>query len=66
MARDFQVSAKTMLKRVARFRAEGSVGLDDRSSRPHRIAGTGYGALFDCFNGNSAAGPVSGVAEYRN
>src|SRR2546421_1176988 len=38
VAWDFQVSTKTISKWVARFRAEGSVGLDDRSSRPHRIA----------------------------
>jgi transposase len=37
VARDFQVSTKTIFKWVARFRAEGSVGLDDRTSRPHRI-----------------------------
>jgi hypothetical protein len=34
----FQVSTKTIFKWVARFRAEGSVGLGDRTSRPHRIA----------------------------
>jgi transposase len=38
VARNFQVSTKTIFKWVARFRAEGSVGLDDRTSRPHRIA----------------------------
>lgn len=38
VARDFQVSTKTVFKWITRFRAEGSVGLDDRSSRPHRIA----------------------------
>ena len=38
VARDFRVSSKTVFKWIARFRAEGSVGLDDRSSRPHRIA----------------------------
>jgi transposase len=38
VARDFRVSNKTVFKWLARFRAEGSVGLDDRSSRPHRIA----------------------------
>jgi transposase len=38
VARDFRVSTKTVLKWVARFRAEGQGGLDDRSSRPHRIA----------------------------
>jgi transposase len=38
VARDFRVSTKTVFKWIARFRAEGSVGLDDRSSRPHRIA----------------------------
>jgi transposase len=37
VARDFQVSTKTIFKWVARFRAEGSIGLDDRTSRPHRI-----------------------------
>jgi transposase len=38
VARDFRVSAKTVHKWVARFRAAGSTGLEDRSSRPHRIA----------------------------
>jgi hypothetical protein len=38
VARDFRVSTKTVFKWITRFRAEGSVGLDDRSSRPHRIA----------------------------
>jgi transposase len=38
VARDFQVSARTVFKWVARFRADGAAGLDDRSSRPHRIA----------------------------
>jgi transposase len=38
VARDFLVSSKTVFKWVARFRAEGTIGLDDRSSRPHRIA----------------------------
>jgi transposase len=37
VGRDFRVSTKTVFKWLARFRAEGSVGLDDRSSRPHRI-----------------------------
>ena len=32
----FQVDAKTVRKWVARFRAEGGEGLQDRSSRPHR------------------------------
>jgi transposase len=38
VARDFQVSPKTVLKWIARFRAQGRAGLDDRSSRPHHIA----------------------------
>jgi transposase len=38
VARDFRVSTRTVFKWLARFRAEGAVGLDDRSSRPHRIA----------------------------
>jgi transposase len=38
VARDFQVSTKTVHKWVVRFRAHGPVGLDDRSSRPHHIA----------------------------
>jgi transposase len=38
VARDFRVSTKTVFKWIARFRSEGPVGLDDRSSRPHRIA----------------------------
>ena len=37
VARDFRVSPKTVLKWLARFRAEGPAGLEDRSSRPHRI-----------------------------
>jgi transposase len=37
VARDFRVSTKTVLKWVARFRAQGVVGLDDRSCRPHHI-----------------------------
>jgi transposase len=38
VGRDFRVSTKTVSKWMARFRREGEVGLDDRSSRPHRIA----------------------------
>ena len=38
MARDFQVSTKTIFKWISRFRAEGAAGLDDRNSRPRRIA----------------------------
>lgn len=38
VARDFQVSTKTIFKWVARFRAKGEAGLEDRSSRPHFIA----------------------------
>ena len=38
VARDFRVSTRTVFKWVARFYAEGAIGLDDRSSRPHRIA----------------------------
>jgi transposase len=38
VARDFQITTKTALKWVARFRAEGANGLVDKSSRPHRIA----------------------------
>ena len=38
VARDFQVSTKTVRKWIARFRACGRAGLDDRSSRPHHIA----------------------------
>ena len=37
VARDFQITTKTALKWVARFRAEGANGLTDKSSRPHRI-----------------------------
>ena len=36
VARQFHVSRSTAYKWVARFRAEGTVGLEDRSSRPHR------------------------------
>ena len=38
VARDFQITTKTALKWVSRFRAEGPNGLADKSSRPHRIA----------------------------
>ena len=38
VAREFQVTSKTVLKWTARFRAHGRAGLDDRSSKPHRIA----------------------------
>jgi transposase len=38
VAREFRVSTKTVFKWMGRFRSEGPVGLDDRSSRPHRIA----------------------------
>ena len=38
VARDFQVSTKTIFKWISRFRAEGAAGLDDRSSRPRLIA----------------------------
>ncbi|HWB50405.1 MAG TPA: leucine zipper domain-containing protein, partial [Stellaceae bacterium] len=37
VATAFGVCAKTVRKWVARFRAEGSAGLVDRSSRPHRL-----------------------------
>lgn len=37
VATAFGVSVKTAKKWVARFRAEGSDGLADRSSRPHRL-----------------------------
>jgi len=36
VARAFGVSEKTVRKWVSRFRAEGELGLRDRSSRPHR------------------------------
>jgi transposase len=38
VARDFQVSTKTVHKWIARFRAQGEARLDDRSSSPHHIA----------------------------
>lgn len=38
VARDFRVTTKTVFKWTRRFRAEGAGGLDDRSSRPHRIS----------------------------
>ncbi|WP_168195454.1 IS630 family transposase [Bradyrhizobium sp. NAS80.1] len=38
VARDFQVSLKTVLKWTARFRTQGRAGFADRSSKPHRIA----------------------------
>ena len=38
VAREFQVTPKTVLKWTARFRTHGRAGLDDRSSKPHRIA----------------------------
>jgi len=37
VARAFGVELKTVKKWVARFEAEGSAGLEDRSSRPHRL-----------------------------
>lgn len=37
VAADFGVSPKTVGKWVARFQAEGAAGLEDRSSRPHRL-----------------------------
>ena len=37
VAVDFQVSVKTAIKWVRRFRQEGLDGLKDRSSRPHKI-----------------------------
>ena len=39
VARSFGVDDKTVSKWVARFRAEGPAGLQDRSSRPHRLNG---------------------------
>ena len=38
VARGACVSARTVWKWLARFRAEGEPGLQDRSSRPHRLA----------------------------
>jgi transposase-like protein len=37
VAAEFGVSARTVRKWIARFRAEGAAGLRDRSSRPHRL-----------------------------
>jgi len=39
VAQCFGVDDKTVRKWVARFRAEGPAGLQDRSSRPHRLNG---------------------------
>ncbi len=39
VARAFGVELKTVKKWVARFETEGSAGLVDRSSRPHRLRG---------------------------
>lgn len=39
VAQCFGVDGKTVRKWVARFRAEGPAGLQDRSSRPHRLNG---------------------------
>ena len=39
VARAFGVELKTVKKWVARFEAEGLDGLEDRSSRPHRLRG---------------------------
>jgi len=39
VARAFGVELKTVRKWVARFESEGSAGLEDRSSRPHRLRG---------------------------
>jgi transposase InsO family protein len=38
VARGSSVSARTVWKWLARYRAEGAAGLVDRSSRPHRLA----------------------------
>jgi len=38
VARRFEVSARTVWKWWGRYRREGRVGLQDRSSRPHRLA----------------------------
>lgn len=37
VAGDFGVSRRTVRKWLARYRAEGEHGLEDRSSRPHRM-----------------------------
>lgn len=37
VAEDFGVSERTVRKWLARYRAEGRQGLEDRSSRPHRL-----------------------------
>ena len=37
VARAFGICPKTVRKWVARFRAEGPEGLQDRSSRPHKL-----------------------------
>jgi transposase InsO family protein len=39
VATAFSVDVKTVSKWIGRFRAEGPVGLADRSSRPHRLRG---------------------------
>jgi transposase-like protein len=39
VAAAFGVSERTMHKWLARFRAEGPPGLQDRSSRPHQVPG---------------------------
>ncbi|MFU8948169.1 leucine zipper domain-containing protein, partial [Mycetocola zhadangensis] len=36
VAERFQVARSTVSKWVARYKAEGKAGLEDRSSRPHR------------------------------
>src|SRR5882757_2077537 len=38
-ARAFHTTPKTVAKWIARFRAEGAAGLQDRSSRPHSSPG---------------------------
>jgi len=37
VAEDFAVSTRTVRKWLARYRAEGTHGLEDRSTRPHRM-----------------------------
>ena len=37
VAEDFGVSRRTLRKWLARYRAEGEHGLEDRSTRPHRM-----------------------------
>lgn len=45
VANDFGISVRSVLKWLKRFRDEGEPGLDDRSSRPHKLSRDSGGRL---------------------